>query len=393
MWDEFKETLGSFATDTRSVDAVKGLTGAVVKLTDMVEANRGSINGWIDDSASFVKSCTSIAESLGKITGAFGTTGSAVQKLRDMIINVLFPGFSQFGKWKDYVVGAMAAIASGFEKVANAVQSVINKINIFNALKVHKKTVAYETGGGGAGGTWIGAGVGAGFPGQEWMNTPEAQSALAQIQTEQLAEQQKIQDGIVQVRDRMAELVALQREANQNAFDTAIAQGQTLNAMQDMSGSFGQLAQSYFGEGMRSSGGMVEGEDTTEIVSKIRGGFAKGLQTLLSGDFLTNLLSSGIGIAAGGGGLREIGAGLLPLIGSAFGPIGSAVGGLLGSLLGKKKQQTPVTEPIPVRVVNLGDLATAFLAATQMRRLVSTGAGMQHLTTELSLQAARVGVV
>jgi hypothetical protein len=126
---------------------------------------------------------------------------------------------------------------------------------------------------------------------------------------------------------------------------------------------------------------------------KNRTGFAQ----LTSNDFLQNLIGAGIGTLAGGGGASEMASTLLPMIGSAWGPIGSAIGSvvgtLLGGLFGKKKNQTPVTEPIPVKVVNLGDLATAFLAATQSRRLLQTGPGMNRLTTELSLQGARVGVV
>ncbi|MFA5784467.1 MAG: phage tail tape measure protein [Phycisphaerae bacterium] len=128
------------------------------------------------------------------------------------------------------------------------------------------------------------------------------------------------------------------------------------------------------------------GEDATR---RNRTGFAQ----LTSNDFLMNAAAAGIGTLASGGGGRELAAGLLPMIGSAFGPIGAAVGGLLGGLFGKKKQQQPVTEAIPVKIVNLADMATAFLSATQSRRMMATAPGMQRLTTQLNMQAAQVGVV
>ncbi|MFA5784880.1 MAG: hypothetical protein WC962_08360, partial [Phycisphaerae bacterium] len=130
-----------------------------------------------------------------------------------------------------------------------------------------------------------------------------------------------------------------------------------------------------------------------EDYRKNRGGIAGDFNSMGDPNFLMGLAGAAMGTAASGGGMREIGATLLPMIGSAFGPIGAAVGGLLGGLLGKKKQQQPVTEAIPVKIVNLADMATAFLSATQSRRMMATAPGMQRLTTQLNMQAAQVGVV
>jgi hypothetical protein len=130
-----------------------------------------------------------------------------------------------------------------------------------------------------------------------------------------------------------------------------------------------------------------------EDYHKNRGGIAGDFNSLGDPDFLMSLAGAGLGSLASGGGAREMASTLLPMIGSAFGPIGAAVGGLLGGLFGKKKQQQPVTEAIPVKIVNLADMATAFLSATQSRRMMATAPGMQRLTTQLNMQAMQVGVV
>ena len=110
-------------------------------------------------------------------------------------------------------------------------------------------------------------------------------------------------------------------------------------------------------------------------------------------ELLKNIVSTAAGAIAGGGGLGGVMQGVLPIIGTAVGgPVGGAIGGLLGSLFGKKKRGEMPSSPVYVHVVNQGDLVTAFLNLTKQLRLIATGPGQAHVTGQLMMQAARVGV-
>jgi len=123
-------------------------------------------------------------------------------------------------------------------------------------------------------------------------------------------------------------------------------------------------------------------------------GNAKQMGKRFGKDFWESIIATGIGAAAGGGGMRGVMQGVLPIVGMALGgPVGGAVGGWLGSLFrkGRGRGDTP-TNPQYVHIVNTGDLVTTFLNLTKQLRLMATGPGMQHLVTNLQMQAARVGV-
>ena len=83
---------------------------------------------------------------------------------------------------------------------------------------------------------------------------------------------------------------------------------------------------------------------------------------------------------------------MLPVIGSAFGPVGTAFGGLLAGIFGRKKNKgdTPAN-PVYVKVTNPGDITMALLNASKSGLLVGASGNINQITAELKLQAARIG--
>ena len=178
-------------------------------------------------------------------------------------------------------------------------------------------------------------------------------------------------------------------EARQRYIDSGVGPGGN-------AGSEGVLfpTPGYTGEGGTDIGKMLANEFINSLAAGLGRAIGSGeLQNVLNtvvqslNNMLVNTFSQIGKDKWNGGGMGE-------LLGSAAGGV---LGGLLewglGALFGKKKQQQPVQEAVPVKIVNLGDLVTAFLAGTQSQRMIATAPGMQRLTTQLNLQAAQVGVV
>jgi hypothetical protein len=418
-WEEMKESIGSFATDKRAVDAVGMLTESVKGLTKTIDENKGAVNEWIDDVAQIIKVSVSIAASLDKISVAFGNTKSAGTKLWQFFTQVYFPALGVAQKLHEPLLSALNWIASAFDKVADAIARAIDKLNIFNRTKVApKSTAGGEKPGVKYGFTFAGVGmnipVGIGYSGIG-TNLPSNIGAgwKRPEQSNEITNAITIAKNTGAIENLTTSVRALGVAFGEGS--TAVT-GATHVPSAGVKDAASRIALGAYptvdiadatikklGEVMKVSVTIPAGKSLADSLKNpdddnpndtgTRGGFAKSFNGLGDKDFLMNLAGAGIGSLASGGGAAGMASTLLPLIGSAFGPIGVAVSGLLGGLFGKKKNQTPVTEPIPVKVVNLGDLATAFLAATQSRRLLQTGPGMNRLTTELSLQGARVGVV
>lgn len=109
---------------------------------------------------------------------------------------------------------------------------------------------------------------------------------------------------------------------------------------------------------------------------------------LADNDFLWNFAGTMGGIAAGGGKTQDFLTAGLPLIGGAVGGApGAAVGGLLAMLFGKKQKGDSPQNPVYVKVINPGDLATAMSNA--VKSLVSRvgSAGLNDLVQQLHNQA------
>ncbi len=70
--------------------------------------------------------------------------------------------------------------------------------------------------------------------------------------------------------------------------------------------------------------------------------------------FWEAVAAAGIGAAAGGGGAKGILASILPIAGSAFGPIGTAIGGVLGNLFGGKASNRGANANNPVYTKDVG---------------------------------------
>lgn len=81
--------------------------------------------------------------------------------------------------------------------------------------------------------------------------------------------------------------------------------------------------------------------------------WSQGLKSLGSNDNLWGMAGSAVSTLTSGGSLGDVAGGLLPMIGSAFGPVGAVVGTLLGGLFGKKKQRgADNSTPVFVNVTN-----------------------------------------
>ena len=105
----------------------------------------------------------------------------------------------------------------------------------------------------------------------------------------------------------------------------------------------------------------------------------------MSNDFLMGAGAQVAGTIAAGG---KFGIGqALPLLGSAFGPVGSAVGGLLGGLFGKKAKGDTPQNPVHVKVINPGDLATAMLNVTKTLIGQAGAVGMDDLVKQVRSQS------
>ena len=105
-------------------------------------------------------------------------------------------------------------------------------------------------------------------------------------------------------------------------------------------------------------------------------------------DFLMNAGIQAASVATGQASWTS----MLPVIGSAFGPVGGAVGGLLAGIFGRKKNKgdTPAN-PVYVKVTNPGDITMALLNASKSGLLVGASGNINQITAELKLQAARIG--
>jgi len=110
---------------------------------------------------------------------------------------------------------------------------------------------------------------------------------------------------------------------------------------------------------------------------------------LMSNDFLMNAGAQVAGTLAGGGkfGLAEA----LPLIGSAFGAPGAAIGALLGGLFQKKQRGDTPQNPVHVKVINPGDLATALSNAVKSLIAQVGAVGMDDLVEQVRKQGQLKG--
>ena len=108
------------------------------------------------------------------------------------------------------------------------------------------------------------------------------------------------------------------------------------------------------------------------------------------------LMSAGAQVAgglAGGASARDIGLGLLPTIGSAFGPLGAAGGSLLAALIGRgERRADPVMEPIPVKVMNWADMTSEFLKMTGINLAGLASASIDSIANQLRVKEAQVGI-
>ena len=128
----------------------------------------------------------------------------------------------------------------------------------------------------------------------------------------------------------------------------------------------------------------LKGED------KMKGGF--NWDKAFSSDMMWNMAGAGIQGAMQGGGMGAL-AGMLPVVGSAFGPVGTIVGSLLGGLLGKQKQRgDTAAQPVHVKVINMGDLATEIFKASMAAYRRVSGMGIDSITAQLHAQAGSIPV-
>jgi len=112
-----------------------------------------------------------------------------------------------------------------------------------------------------------------------------------------------------------------------------------------------------------------------------------------SNDFLMGAGAQIAGGIAGGQSAEDIGLGLLPTIGSAFGTLGAAGGSLLAMLLGGmgENRADAVTEPIPVKVMNFGDMTAEFLKVTGINLASLAGQAIDSAVNNLQAREAQVG--
>lgn len=126
--------------------------------------------------------------------------------------------------------------------------------------------------------------------------------------------------------------------------------------------------------------------------AEAKGGGGAWYDALMSNDFLMNAGMTLGGMAIGGASGRDMVGAALPLIGSAFGPVGAAVGGLLGMLVGKKKDRGDTPQnPVHVKVINPGDLATALSNAVKSLVAQLGAGGMNDLVKQVRMQGQLKG--
>jgi len=133
-----------------------------------------------------------------------------------------------------------------------------------------------------------------------------------------------------------------------------------------------------------------EGE-TAQVVKKPPVSFWVGLRDKLVGSW-ESILATGIGAAAGGGGVRGVAQGILPIIGTAVGgPIGGAIGGFLGSLFGKRgsSPQTPLYTRDRALEVKLSQLSNILLNITKAGLVTAAAPANQPA---LAFEAMRYGI-
>jgi cation transporter-like permease len=85
---------------------------------------------------------------------------------------------------------------------------------------------------------------------------------------------------------------------------------------------------------------------------------------------------------------------MLPIVGSAFGPVGAAVGGVLASIFGGKQKQrgNDPANPLYVKDINTGSLITELMNLTKSL-LARTGSGViDRLASDLRMQTASRGL-
>jgi len=131
-----------------------------------------------------------------------------------------------------------------------------------------------------------------------------------------------------------------------------------------------------------------------------RGGGGTGGQT--AGQIGEDYLKSGAGMAAMAssafsgyqqGGARGAIAGLLPTIGSAFGPWGALAGGILGGIFGKKRRGSTPAEPVYTSDVKLHSSITELLNAVKSGLVMGSGAGINRISNQLKAQALAQGAI
>jgi len=120
---------------------------------------------------------------------------------------------------------------------------------------------------------------------------------------------------------------------------------------------------------------------------------------LMSNEFLINAGATIAGTLAGGGGVAEIAQSVLPMagwaigaqIGASGGPIGAAIGALLGGLFQKKQRGDTPQNPVHVKVINLGDLATAMSNAVKSLVAQLGAQGLDSLVKQVRMQGQLKG--
>ena len=115
--------------------------------------------------------------------------------------------------------------------------------------------------------------------------------------------------------------------------------------------------------------------------------YGGGLKTLGSNDFLWGMA----GMAATADSGADFMQSALPMIGSAFGAPGAAIGGLLGMLFKKKDRGNTQSNPLYVYMTNTADLATVMLNIGKLLWSGVGAAGINNITMQLKAQAPRVG--
>lgn len=108
------------------------------------------------------------------------------------------------------------------------------------------------------------------------------------------------------------------------------------------------------------------------------------------GDWAT-LAGVGYGAYQAGGGRAAMGA-ALPMIGSAFGPWGTLAGVVLGGLFGGRQRPEPVIEPIPVKVVNWQDMASALLNISKGEMVAGASLALDRIAGNLRVREMKVGL-